>query len=235
MTLSNLNEQEVKDFCKFIKLDEFKKSAGKVKSIKTVTIRELGKSPDRIQKSIIDQYILEHEIENFDVDNDDIIYLISNPGIVALHNGKVHVKIIYDTPLKRSNDAMDHNQYVTVNSKHNRPDFIVSFNDSEDNLLDTKIIEAKWRPLSSIYNELDDTDVVETLKEYFNLGYHDHKRKKTKRGVVSQVFVVYPDSNEVTINIQNDEILAIGTMPINQANGTNAYCLFKSFLTTNSE
>lgn len=72
MTLSNLNEAELKDFCKLIKLDDFKKVAKHQKSISTMVIRELGKSPDRIQKSIIDQYILDHS----DEENGLIYFLI---------------------------------------------------------------------------------------------------------------------------------------------------------------
>ena len=170
------------------------------------------------------------EFENVDIRNDDVVYLISNPSTMSFNNGMVHVDVIYDTPLKRSNDPLDHNQYVTVNSRHNRPDFILSFTDMSGKLLDTKVIDAKWRPLNSIYNALDDTDVVETLKEYFNLGYHNHQRLKTNRGVVSQVLVIYPDKAEITTNIQHDEIMAVGTMPTGEVENSNAYKLLDDFI-----
>lgn len=171
------------------------------------------------------------EFENVDIENDDIVYLISNPGTISFCNGEIRAEIIYDTPLKRSNDALDRSQYVTVNSRHNRPDFILSFTDMNGKLIDTKIIDAKWRPLNGIYNALDDTDVVETLKEYFNLGYHNHQRLKTNRGVVSQVLVIYPDNNEIITNIQHDEILAVGTIPTEQVENTNAYQMMSNFVT----
>lgn len=170
------------------------------------------------------------ELEDLDLYQDNIIYKLSTSGTVTLNNGDRICDIIYDMPLRRSNDKFTDSEYVTVNAKHNRPDFILSVKDSDGHLINTMIFEVKWRPLGNIYNELDDTEVVETLKDYFNLAYHNHDTNKTERGVVSTVVVVYPDLSERTTNIQNDEILALGILPESKPFQNRMEELIKSIL-----
>lgn len=168
------------------------------------------------------------EFIDFDIENDDLLFMLSNPGTMMLKMNDITCKIYYDNELRKSNDHFDGNEYVTISSRHNRPDFIISFLDEKDHLKDTLIVETKWRPLSNIYNENGDTDVVIQLKDYYNLAYHDHfASKKTKRGVVSKVIALYPDLSETMTQIQEEDIVAIGVLPCENIIDTNGFANLK--------
>lgn len=140
----------------------------------------------------------------------DLMFVLSNSSVITMHNENLYCDIIYDTEVRRSNAEFLENGYCTINSHHNKPDFILSFYEEKGKPLHTIITEVKWRSLKNIYNEIEDTDVVANLKDYYNFGYRDIKTNRTNRAVVSKVIVIYPDSKENYTEIQDDDIVAVG-------------------------
>ena len=138
-------------------------------------------------------------------------------------NGLKTIDIIYDHELNRSDDVNpDEDMYVYINSDHHRPDFIISY--KENNILKKAIVvEAKWRPLTAIYNESDDTEVTRILRDYLMLGYHQKGHKRVRRSAIEKVVAVYPDLTEEETEISNDEILSVGIKPEKNIQITKGY------------
>lgn len=166
---------------------------------------------------------LMHQGYRFDQDV-NLMETVSNPSMIQLRKNDLVCKIYYDQSLKRSNDPTIESEYVTINSMHNSPDFILSF-ENEEGIQDAIVIEVKWRPLQNIYNELEDTSVVDHLKDYYNLGYHKQGVNKTQRAMIRKVIVVYPDEQERFVPIQFDEIVGVGLLPSEDFVSSNGYRL----------
>lgn len=163
---------------------------------------------------------------------DNLVPVLSNQGNVILYDGEKYCEILYDYELKKSNDNNLDNEFVTINSIHNRPDFIVSFYKSKEKIEKAIVVEVKWRPNSAVFNEDGDTSVVTNLKDYFSLGYHVTSVKpKTNRGVIDKALVVYPDLNERVINIQDEELIAIGLKPSADIINTEGYRRLSEYIT----
>ena len=155
-----------------------------------------------------------YEVENLDAENEDLIFRLSSAGTVILKKEDGSVQIIYDYQLQRTTDHFEEDTYAVVPStRADRPDFILSFRDQEGNLLDTKIVEVKWRRLNMIYNEKGETDVMLALFDYSNIRYCLRQPvKKTLKGIVSRVIVVYPDREQKMTEV-SDDICMIGLLP----------------------
>ena len=165
---------------------------------------------------------------NIDIKKDDLAFALSNASMFSLEKDNARVDIIYDTELKRS-DESDGNQYVYINSQHHRPDFIVSFTNNDD-VVRTVIVEAKWRPLSAIYNRVDDTEVTRSLRDYLMLGYRQKGSRRVRKGVVSKVIAVYPDFQERFTEIAGEDIYALGVIPQDNIATTSGYQNLKNML-----
>lgn len=165
---------------------------------------------------------------NIDIKKDDLAFTLSNASMFSLEKDNARVDIIYDTELKRS-DESDGNQYVYINSQHHRPDFIVSFTNNDD-VVRTVIVEAKWRPLSAIYNRVDDTEVTRSLRDYLMLGYRQKGSRRVRKGVVSKVIAVYPDFQERFTEIAGEDIYALGVIPQDNIATTSGYQNLKNML-----
>lgn len=166
-----------------------------------------------------------YELVSHDITKDNLMLILSDQGKITLFNGDQYCDIIYDTELKKSNDRLSSNEFVSINSSSNKPDFIVSFYEEPSKIEYAVVVEVKWRPYRVIYNENGDTDVVIKLKDYYSLGYHTTVGTKTKtvRGVISRAIVVYPDIEEKVTYIQQDELMAIGLKPCDDAENTRGY------------
>lgn len=174
-----------------------------------------------------------YEIDN-DTYKEDLMFLLSNESIISLSKDNIKCNIYYDKELRKSNSSFKKSEYCVINSHHNKPDFLLSFCD-ENGLIDTIIVEVKWRPLKNIYNEVEDTEVVSTLKDYYNFAYYDADTNKTKRAVVSKVIVLYPDVEENYTDIQNEDIVAIGLNIDYEIKGTKGYNKLKNILYSQTE
>ena len=165
-----------------------------------------------------------YEIENYSFEKDNVIPILSNQSRTILTKDSRKCVIEYDYELKKSNEKLESDEFVTINSHYNRPDFIVSFFDDGEVIPEAVVVEVKWRPLSIIYNENGDTEIVTKLKDYYSLAYHVEKpKKKTNRGIIKKVFVVYPDIQQRIIQIQENEIIGVGLDPTADVCETDSY------------
>ena len=165
-----------------------------------------------------------YEIENYSFEKDNVIPILSNQSRTVLTKDSRKCVIEYDYELKKSNKKLESDEFVTINSHYNRPDFIVSFFDDGAVIPEAVVVEVKWRPLSIIYNENGDTEIVTKLKDYYSLAYHVEKpKKKTNRGIIQKVFVVYPDIQQRITQIQENEIIGVGLDPTADVCETDSY------------
>ena len=165
-----------------------------------------------------------YEIENYSFEKDNVIPILSNQSRTVLTKDSRKCVIEYDYELKKSNEKLESDEFVTINSHYNRPDFIVSFFDDGAVIPEAVVVEVKWRPLSIIYNENGDTEIVTKLKDYYSLAYHVEKpKKKTNRGIIQKVFVVYPDIQQRITQIQENEIIGVGLDPTADVCETDSY------------
>lgn len=165
-----------------------------------------------------------YEIENYSFEKDNVIPILSNQSRTVLTKDSRKCVIEYDYELKKSNEKLDSDEFVTINSHYNRPDFIVSFFDDGAVIPEAVVVEVKWRPLSIIYNENGDTEIVTKLKDYYSLAYHVEKpKRKTNRGIIQKVFVVYPDIQQRITQIQENEIIGVGLDPTADVCETDSY------------
>ena len=165
-----------------------------------------------------------YEIENYSFEKDNVIPILSNQSRTVLTKDSRKCVIDYDYELKKSNEKLESDEFVTINSHYNRPDFIVSFFDDGAVIPEAVVVEVKWRPLSIIYNENGDTEIVTKLKDYYSLAYHVEKpKKKTNRGIIQKVFVVYPDIQQRITQIQENEIIGVGLDPTADVCETDSY------------
>lgn len=162
---------------------------------------------------------------------DNLMFWLSEPGFITLKRNHIYCDIIYDTELRRSSEDFETNGYCTINSQHNRPDFILSFYEKNQKPVYSLVIEAKWRPVINIYNLLEDTDVVINLRDYFQLGYYMIDKRTPDRAIISKVIVVYPDLDEKKLYIQGDEILGIGLYPSEKFNDSQGFLNLKIEIT----
>lgn len=141
----------------------------------------------------------------------DLMYTLSTQSKIIFSDTEGNiVEIIYDKPLESSIEDFIESDFFSINSVHNRPDFIIAFKDQDGNVTKAIVIDAKWRKLDIIYNEHGDTDVMIILKDYLNLGYYDINSTKINRGIVTKVLAVYPDNNEYNQDALNGLITYCG-------------------------
>lgn len=170
-------------------------------------------------------------LKNYNFETDNMIPVLSNQSKLVFYKGFMRCEIGYDYELKKSNDVLNGNEFVTINSHYNRPDFIISFFEENDEIPKSIVVEVKWRPLSVIYNENGDTEIVTKLKDYYSLGYHiETPRKKTLRGIIQKVLVVFPDKKQRVVQIQENEIIGIGLEPNQNINESKIYHELKNYI-----
>lgn len=153
----------------------------------------------------------------------DLHYLFSNESVTTLVKGNLCCDIYYDRELKRSHMVKDQSSYCTINSRHNCPDFILSFHYQNEVPLFALVVEVKWRSKEKIYSEIDDTDVVVTLKDYLQLGYKDLAEMKLYRSIISQVIVLYPNVEEEIDVLGEQELVGLGILPSDDMKTSFAY------------
>ncbi|MDO4466417.1 MAG: hypothetical protein Q4C49_05350 [Bacillota bacterium] len=158
------------------------------------------------------------------VESGVLAYDLSNESVIVLKKGSLYCRIQYDIELEKVKKAVEHS-YCTINSTHNRPDFILSFYTNENEPLQTMIVECKWMNEGNIYNAKAETDTEITLMDYYQLAY---KSDRVQRGVVDRVICLFPDVEESKISIFDKQILGIGLLPQkNLQNSNGIQCLKK--------
>lgn len=160
----------------------------------------------------------------------DLHYMFSNASITTLVKDNLYCDIHYDMELKRSHMVKDQSSYCTINSRHNCPDFILSFHYRDELPLFAIVVEVKWRSKEKIYSEIDDTDVVVTLKDYLQLGYKDLNEMKLYRSIISQVIVLYPNIEEEMDVLGEQELIGLGILPSNDMKTSFAYKMLSKLI-----
>lgn len=169
--------------------------------------------------------------ENADYDNENLIYKLSNESTLNLYKDNLRCEIIYDKELNKSNSNFIKSGFCYINTSHNKPDFILSLYEKDNNKpVSSLIVEDKWRSKSNIFNEVDDTEVVLTLKDYYQFGYMELKQDKHKlhRGVISKVIVLYPDKEKDTLTEIDTDIYGIGLYPNESFDESQSFNALKS-------
>ena len=164
-----------------------------------------------------------YEMDTVTAETNDLLFTLSNASKITLSTSDGSCDIIYDLALKKSNAKFTESEYCSVSSRHNRPDFILSFKGEDGKIEKTVVVETKWRSKHVIYSETADTGVVENLTDYFNLAYRSVENKKTYRGIISKVIVLYPDYEESVLQIQENEIIGIGIIPSEDIESSKGY------------
>ena len=63
------------------------------------------------------------------------------------------------------------------------------------------------------------------------MGYHiETPRKKTLRGIIQKVLVVFPDKKQRVVQIQENEIIGIGLEPNQNINESKIYHELKNYI-----
>ena len=170
-------------------------------------------------------------IKDEDLYGNDLMFSLSSRSNIVMENSEGQIcEIIYDKQLDDAQKEFVESDYCTINSSHNRPDFILSYRDQYGNLIDSIVIEAKWRRLENIYNENGDTDVMINLRDYSSLGYFDVTKGTPDRAVISKVVAVYPDQDERRISLWGGLINYCGININNDIQNTAGYTFLKNTL-----
>lgn len=98
---------------------------------------------------------------------------------------QLKIEILYDRVLSKSTSA--ENLIYSLNSKHNRPDFVLVIFD-KDRIIDSIVIDSKYRNIDSL--KCDISRILEICYDYYQLVVDDLKRPKR---IVSDVLVFYPN------------------------------------------
>lgn len=152
-----------------------------------------------------------YTLMSHNIENDDLVPVLSNPGKVTLEKDDSVIDIYYDTLLKKS-DEIGEEGFVNINSDHDRPDFIIAYRNGDD--IKAIIIDAKWRPFSAIYDEIGDTDIIRQMKDYYNFAYKAKSKKVLERGVIEKVVAIFPNEKEDYHELAfGNAIAALGIYP----------------------
>jgi hypothetical protein len=144
----------------------------------------------------------------------DLIYGINSGQSFLFIGDEGLCKISYDREIKRNNYDFENDDYCYINGTHNRPDIIIGFY-KYDAIIPYKsiIVEVKCANVRRIFSEIEDTDIMLQVKDYFNFGFYDSVAEKTKRAVIDKVIVVHPYPAERLTNIMENSIVSISLYP----------------------
>ncbi len=84
--------------------------------------------------------------------------------------------------------------FVSINSRHDKPDFICYILDKETSQLKNCVVfDMKYRPERHLINNETRNELVKHMNDYAQLAYLDPD-ENVIRGVVKKLFVIYPDN-----------------------------------------
>jgi hypothetical protein len=93
----------------------------------------------------------------------------------------------YDREIKYASNEIE-KDFFSINSKNRRPDILVSYYKA-DKIKGAIVFEVKYRKSQYLYNTNGDTNVVEQMKNYFQIAYYD---ESIERDVIKKVVTLYP-------------------------------------------
>jgi hypothetical protein len=152
-----------------------------------------------------------YKIDDYSMDS---IYGINSGQFFLFIGNEGICKISYDHEIKRNNYDFENDDYCYINGTHNKPDIIIGFY-KYDEIIPYKniIVEVKCANVRRIFNDIEDTDIMLQVKDYFNFGYFDSIAQRTKRAVIDKVIVVNPYPSESITNIMEGSIISVSLYP----------------------
>lgn len=154
---------------------------------------------------------LGYEINEEETPIGDLMFTLSNQSRLRFERDDGAIcDIYYDFLLEKISSHTNQTGYYSFNSRHSKPDFLLSFTHRNNDSIKAIVIDSKWRSLFNIYNEYDDTEVMLALRDYSMFMYFDASKKQMNRTVIEKVFAVYPDYDEMITDLLFGRIAAVG-------------------------
>ena len=134
-----------------------------------------------------------------DFEQDNICFGDLSAGTKMIFgNHKYKIEVKYDDEVKR--EITKENDFICGAAINRRPDILIAIYQKSGKILNAMVIEVKCRKTRYIYNEKEDTEVIQQLKNYYSLAYYDKSKKRNNlnRSIISKILVTYPrQSREV--------------------------------------
>lgn len=109
-------------------------------------------------------------------------------GFITFKRGNLKLELVYDKecPLV---DESDKSQLCSLNSRHNRPDFVINYY-KDSKYCKSLVLDAKYRNDKFLYSNKYQTTTMCTILDYKQLVYNDSSR--VSYGTVEKVIIIYP-------------------------------------------
>lgn len=154
----------------------------------------------------------------------DLMFTLSNQSRLRFEREDGAIcDIYYDHHLEKISSRTNQTGYYSFNSRHSKPDFLLSFTNRNNDSIKAMVIDSKWRSLFNIYNEEDDTEVMLNLRDYSMFLYFDASKEQMNRTVIDKVIAVYPDNDEMITDLLFGKITAVGLDICDSIEDTKSY------------
>ena len=154
----------------------------------------------------------------------DLMFTLSNQSRLRFEREDGAIcDIYYDHLLEKISSRTNETGYYSFNSRHSKPDFLLSFTNRNNDSIKAMVIDSKWRSLFNIYNEEDDTEVMLNLRDYSMFLYFDASKEQMNRTVIDKVIAVYPDNDEMITDLLFGRITAVGLDICDSIEDTKSY------------
>lgn len=117
--------------------------------------------------------------------------IASNETYILENKNGYYIKLAYDKEIEPIINGVG----FRGNSTHNKPDFLLSLYDKNNNLIKCIIIEIKCCLSKYLYNEKFQTEQYEQITSYTYYQYHFHN--KIDRNIIKKVIVLYPTQKKL--------------------------------------
>ena len=169
-------------------------------------------------------YDLGFEINEEETPIGDLMFTLSNQSRLRFEREDGALcDIYYDHQLEKISSQTKETGYYSFNSRHNKPDFLLSFTNRNNDRIKAMAIDSKWRSFFNIYSEEDDTEVMLALRDYSMFLYFEASKKQMNRTVIDRVIAVYPDNDEMITDLLLGKITAVGLDICDNIEDTKSY------------
>ncbi len=123
------------------------------------------------------------------------------------------IKVNYGYDCVPYRECNDNDMFVSINSRHINPDYLISFYKKETKeLKKAYIIDAKYRPFRNIYTADGRTEIQDAADDYLQIAYVNNGNQ-LKRAVIENVVLIFPDLEERFFGDSFGSICFIGNNP----------------------
>jgi hypothetical protein len=136
-----------------------------------------------------------------------------NQVIFEYQNHNQLVKVYYGYECLPYRECNECEKFVSVNSRHVSPDYLIEvFDVATKELKKAFIIDAKYRPLRNIYTTNGRTEIQDTADDYLQMAYIN-KDQFLERARINDVILIYPDLDEKSLSDSFSHIHFLGNNP----------------------